>query len=98
MAGIGSNDPLEQRIIQSKYARLSDNGSKILGHAGSAKSETRMQVSFANIQPVVFTQNRHHFPSVDTEAFRDPSEFVGKGDLGGMKRVAGILDQFSRFQ
>ncbi len=86
---VRARDGLDDRHLRAQHARPLLERPHVLGQAGAAVGEARLEVVGAQVEPRVAHEQVHHQVAVDPLALADAAHLVGEHHL---ERVVGVVD------
>src|SRR5690606_1395183 len=82
----------DKRRLDVPLAGAVGQGAYVLGQAGAAEGEAGAHVVLGQVELVVHADHFHHLAAIDAGCLGNVADLVGKGDLGRVPDVAGVLD------
>ena len=81
----------EQRDVDVELPGDVRHGAKVLGQAGPAETESRLQILRRDVEDAVLAHHLHHATAVDAGFRAERADLVGEADLDGVVHVARVL-------
>ena len=95
---VAGQDRAQHRQLHIQTSGAIVQRPQILRQAGAAECKTGLEISLGDIEPVVLAQRVHDLARIDSQNLTQRADFIREGNLDRVKRVAGVLDHFSRAQ
>src|SRR5690606_23087044 len=92
LGGVAAHQRGDKRRLDVPLAGAVGQGAYVLGQAGAAEGEAGAHVVLGQVELVVHADHFHHLAAIDAGCLGNVADLVGKGDLGRVPDVAGVLD------